>query len=81
MNLPCDTSCVVVGKSGSTSILIGRMLFGVALLLATSNAFAITPVHGTIHKRDSAAKIIVVKAEDGTEHTFHFLAMTAVHGA
>ena len=50
-------------------------------MLCGSSAFAITAVHGTIRKIDVAAKTIVVKAEDGTEHTLHFLGSTVVHGA
>ena len=53
---------------------------GVLFLLFCSTAFAITAVRGTVEKVDSTAKTIVVKAEDGTEHTFHFVARTAVHG-
>jgi hypothetical protein len=32
-------------------------------------------------KVDSAAKTVVVKAADGTEHTLHFVKRTTVHGA
>lgn len=56
-------------------------LFGAAsLLLCGSSVYAITAVHGTIRKIDSTAKTIVVKAADGTEHTFHFVSSTVVHG-
>lgn len=41
----------------------------------------VTAVHGTIPKIDAAAKTIVVKTADGTEHTVHFIATTSVHGA
>jgi len=37
-------------------------------------------VQGRIEKIDHTAKTIVVKAADGTEHTFHFVERTAVHG-
>ena len=36
---------------------------------------------GTVLKVDAAAKTLVVKVADGTEHTLHFLGNTAVHGA
>jgi hypothetical protein len=52
----------------------------VVFLMFCSTAFAITAVQGTVEKIDSTAKTIVVKAADGTEHTFHFVARTAVHG-
>ena len=68
------------GESGRRGKM--RTLFlGAALMLFGSRAFAVTAVHGTIRKIDTAAKTIVVKAEDGTEHTFHFLGSTVVHGA
>jgi len=36
---------------------------------------------GVVLRLDSAAKTVVVKLADGTEHTFHFLKRTTVHGA
>ena len=36
---------------------------------------------GVVLKTDDAAKTVVVKVADGTEHTFHFVKATAVHGA
>ena len=36
---------------------------------------------GVVIKTDSAAKTVVVKVTDGTEHTLHFVKRTAVHGA
>lgn len=56
------------------------LVLGVLLLLFCSTAFALTAVEGTIEKIDQTAKTIVVKAKDGTEHTFHFVGRTAVHG-
>jgi hypothetical protein len=53
---------------------------GVLFLLFCSTAFAVTAVKGKVEKIDHTAKTIVVKAEDGTEHTFHFVGRTAVHG-
>lgn len=41
----------------------------------------VSAVRGTVTKVDSAAKTIAVKTADGTEHTFHFVAQTSVHGA
>ena len=56
------------------------IVLGVVFLAMCSPAFAVTAVRGTIEKIDGTAKTIVVKAADGTEHTFHFLGRTAVHG-
>ncbi len=41
----------------------------------------VTAVHGVVTKTDAATKTIVVKTEDGTEHTIHFVDKTAVKGA
>ena len=56
------------------------VILGVLFLLFCSTAFAMTAVKGRIEKIDRTAKTIVVKAVDGTEHTFHFVGRTAVHG-
>src|SRR5208337_2436252 len=56
------------------------LVLGVLFLLFCSTAFAVTAVKGKVEKIDHTAKTIVVKAEDGTEHTFHFVGRTAVHG-
>ena len=37
-------------------------------------------VEGLITKIDRAAKIVMVKAADGTEHTMHLVGRTVVHG-
>lgn len=42
---------------------------------------AVSAVHGVVTKVDSAAKPIVVKTKDGTEHTIHFVDKTTVRGA
>ena len=57
------------------------LTLAVLLPLLCSTAFAITAVEGTVEKIDGTAKTIVVKAADGTEHTFHFVGRTAIHGA
>jgi len=51
------------------------------LLPAHADEDVVTAVHGTITKVDEASKTILVKTADGTEHTFHFVAKTTVHGA
>ena len=37
-------------------------------------------VEGTVKHISATAKTIVVKTADGTEHTFHFVARTSIHG-
>jgi len=53
-------------------------LFGATALVAQA---VVSAVQGTVRKVDSATKTIVVKAADGTEHTFHFVGRTTAHGA
>ena len=59
--------------------------YNALLLLLVSLAFgaedAITAIHGTITKLDRAAKTVVVKTADGSEHTLHFVGKTTVRGA
>ncbi len=54
---------------------------GLLALPALATSDVVTAIHGTITKLDSATKTAVVKTEDGTEHTIHFVDKTAVHGA
>lgn len=55
------------------------------VLMAASFAWAaddvVNAVHGTVERVDSAAKTVVVKTADGTEHTMRLVDRTAVHGA
>jgi hypothetical protein len=62
----------------SFGLLVVAPLF---LLPAHADEDVVTAVHGTITKVDEASKTILVKTADGTEHTFHFVAKTTVHGA
>ncbi len=54
---------------------------GLLALPALATSDVVTAIHGTITKLDSATKTAVVKTEDGTEHTIHFVDKTAVHVA
>src|SRR6202049_3232743 len=58
---------------------------GLVLALFACGAFAAddvaSAVAGTVKAVDKAAKTVVVKAADGTEHTFHFIGRTVAHGA
>jgi hypothetical protein len=57
--------------------------FAVAALLAMAAVAAddvVSAIHGVVTKVDDAAKTIVVKTKDGTEHTLHFADKTVVHG-
>jgi len=64
-----------------TKQLIFGMTFLFCSLLAEPARAVVSTVEGTVKKVDSTAKTIVVKAADGTEHTFHFVGRTTVHGA
>jgi len=55
-----------------------------ALLLLSALGWAqdaVSAVHGTITKLDSATKTAVVKTKDGVEHSIKFVDKTTVHGA
>jgi hypothetical protein len=57
-------------------------LFASLILLSVrADEDVVTAVHGTVTKIDAGAKTVAVKTADGTEHTFHFVAGTTVHGA
>jgi hypothetical protein len=63
-----------------------RRIFAIGLgfLLGASSVVAqdvVSAVKGTVKRVDSSVKTMVVTVADGTEHTFHFLDRTAVHGA
>jgi hypothetical protein len=60
-----------------------RLFFIASLFLLSARADedVVTAAHGTITKVDAASKTIAVKTKDGTEHTFHFVDKTTVHGA
>jgi preprotein translocase subunit YajC len=60
-----------------------RLLAVASLILLAVRAAddVVSAIHGTVTKIDAATRTIVVKGADGTEHTFHFVAKTAVHGA
>ena len=62
-----------------------KSLFAVVVMTGLClPALAIERQHGIlvgeITKLDSASKTAVVKAADGTKHTFHFVERTTVHG-
>jgi hypothetical protein len=61
---------------------IGSLILAL-MLVATVYAAedVVSAVHGTITKFDSDTKTVVVKTADGTDHSLHFVAKTAVHGA
>jgi hypothetical protein len=56
------------------------VMAGLMALPVRAAADVVSAIHGTITKLDAAAKTAVVKTEDGTEHTIHFVDKTAVHG-
>jgi hypothetical protein len=62
--------------------MIGSVMLALMLVSATYAAQdVVSAVHGTITKVDAATRTIVVKTNDGAEHSMHFLDKTAVHGA
>lgn len=61
-----------------------KLLLFVALAFCCSVGLmaqdVVSAVEGTVKKVDAASKVVVVKATDGTEHTFHLGDDFAVHG-
>ncbi len=65
--------------------MLKRLSVIMLLILMCWPALAVERRHGilvgVVIRLDSAARTAVVKLADGTEHTFHFVKRTAVHGA
>jgi Cu/Ag efflux protein CusF len=60
------------------------MLIGAFALTTSLSAAAQDVAHavgGTVKKIDAGTKTVIVKSEDGTEHTFHYAKDVTVHGA
>jgi hypothetical protein len=67
------------GANVRRTLAIGlAFLFGATAVVAQD---VVSAVKGTVEKVDSGTKTAVVKTADGTEHTFHFVERTSVHGA
>jgi len=59
------------------SIVALTAFFAVTVVAADE---VVSVLHGVVTKVDAAAKTIVVKTKDGTEHTIHFVDKTVVKG-
>jgi hypothetical protein len=59
------------------SVAVLTAFFAVMVMAADD---VVSAVHGIVTKTDAAAKTIVVKTKDGTEHTIHFVDKTTVRG-
>lgn len=57
------------------------VLVAFVVSVARADDAVVEAIHGTVTRVDAAAKTIVVKTADGTEHTLHFVASTSVQGA
>jgi hypothetical protein len=58
--------------------IVALTAFFVVLVVAADDVMS--AIHGVVTKVDAAAKTIVVKTKDGTEHTIHFVDKTVVKG-
>jgi ABC-type Fe3+-hydroxamate transport system substrate-binding protein len=61
-------------------------IFAIAFLITGSLTVCraqdvVSAVKGTVKKVDTSTKTIVVESADGTDHTFHYVGRTVVHGA
>jgi hypothetical protein len=56
-----------------------------AVMLISASAYAaedvVSAIHGTIKRVDAGAKTVVIKTDDGVEHSMHVVDRTVVHGA
>ena len=59
------------------SVAVLTAFFAVMVMAADD---VVSAIHGVVTKTDAAAKTIVVKTKDGTEHTIHFVDKTTVRG-
>jgi hypothetical protein len=59
------------------SVVVLAAFFAMMVIAADD---VVSAVHGVVTKTDVAAKTIVVKTKDGTEHTIHFVDKTTVRG-
>jgi len=59
------------------SVMVLAAFFAVMVVAADE---VVSVLHGVVTKVDAAAKTIVVKTKDGTEHTIHFADKTVVKG-
>ena len=62
--------------SSRGKLVIAFVWFGAVAFAAQD---VVSAVEGTVTKVDGAAKTVVVKAADGSEHTLHFVKRTSVH--
>jgi len=60
---------------------LGLVFVAVVAFVASAAQDVASVAEGTVKHISATAKIIVVKTADGTEHTFHFVARTSIHGA
>lgn len=56
------------------------LILNFLFLAFCSTALAANVIVGQVEKIDSTAKTILVKTQDGTEHTFHLVQRTAIQG-
>jgi hypothetical protein len=65
--------------------MIRQVVYGLMFLALGVTALAdqdvVSAVEGTVKKVDAGAKTIAVKTADGTEHVFHVVKKTTIHGA
>jgi hypothetical protein len=59
-------------------LMFAALAFGCSVGLTAQDV--VSAVDGTVKKVDAGSKVVVVKAADGTDHTFHFADDLAVHG-
>jgi hypothetical protein len=63
------------------SFVLGLIFVSIVAFTTSAADDVAGAVDGTVKHVSAATKTIVVKAADGTEHTFHFLGRTSFHGS
>ena len=74
----CGRNQIVVLMRIAVVLVIGSFSTGTFLFAAGD---VVSAVEGTVKKVDKATKTVSVAAVDGTEHTFHLVERTTMHGA
>lgn len=69
----------IISRHKALGLIAATILAFSIISIAFGQEDAVSAVHATIQKIDSAGKIIVVKTDDGVDHSLHFLGSTAVH--
>lgn len=69
-----------IGACKQMKTLLGAIFLPLLLVSGVYAQDVVSALHGTVEKVDSGTKTVVVKTDDGVEHSLHVVGRTAVHG-